>query len=88
MAQLNACVPFAGLAPGAHVEEGVVTIMLSMLPMPIPLGMEAAPLSTHQAAELITTLQCLQRCAACPPVAAAIANTTGEHHPLSASCPC
>ncbi|KAK9868448.1 hypothetical protein WJX84_004951 [Apatococcus fuscideae] len=88
MAQLNACVPFAGLAPGAHVEEGVVTIMLSMLPMPIPLGMEAAPLSTHQAAELITTLQCLQRCAACPPVAAAIANTTGAPSRVFAALSC
>lgn len=77
MAQLNACVPYYGLSPGAHVEEGVVTIMLSMLPLPIPLGSEAAPLTNRQATDLITTLQCLQRCAASLPVAAAIANTQG-----------
>ncbi len=77
MAQLNACVPFSGLSPGAHVEEGVVIIMLSMLPLPIPLGSEVAPLTNRQAADLITTLQGLQRCAASLPVAAAIANIQG-----------
>ena len=81
MAQLNACVPYAGLSPGAHVEEGIVMIMLSMLPMPLPLGAEAAPLTNRQSADLIASLQCLQRCAACLPVAAAIANTTGVPQP-------
>ena len=81
MAQLNACVPYAGLSPGAHVEEGIVIIMLSMLPMPLPLGAEAAPLTNRQSVDLIASLQCLQRCAACLPVAAAIANTTGVLRP-------
>ena len=81
MAQLNACVPCAGLSPGAHVEDSVVMIMLSMLPMPIPLGAEAAPLTSRQSADLIATLHCLQRCAACLPVASAIANTTGVPWP-------
>ena len=77
MAQLNACVPLSGLSSGAHVEESIVIIMLSMLPVPIPLGSEVAPLSNRQAADLITTLQCLQRCAASLAVAAAISHTQG-----------
>ena len=44
--EFNACVPYAGVATGAHPDETLLPALFALLPVPQALGISVAPPET------------------------------------------
>jgi hypothetical protein len=77
VAELNACIPYAGVSAGARLEDPVLTVLLSLLPLEPPAGAKPPPPTTREAIRTINVLHCLQRLATSMSVATSVLQTPG-----------
>ncbi len=77
VAELNACVPYTGVAPSARLEDPALTVLLSLLPVEPPAGADPPPPPTRDAIRTINVLHALQRLVTAHAVAAAVLQTPG-----------
>ncbi|KAK9822709.1 hypothetical protein WJX81_005943 [Elliptochloris bilobata] len=78
VAEANACLPYAGIAPPARPDEAVLVALLSLLPPPPPPDANLPPPQAREAGRTIALLQCLQRLATAGAAASSIVATPGS----------
>lgn len=83
VAEFNACVPYSGVGTLSRLEDGALSMLLSLLPAAGGLAAAATPQAAIHAIDL---LQCLQRLVSSGFVASSVVHTQGGQGTPARTC--
>ncbi|KAK9809260.1 hypothetical protein WJX72_012293 [[Myrmecia] bisecta] len=86
--EVNACIPYSGISPGARIDEPMIATVWALLPAPAGPGIALPPPVARDALQIVAVLQCLQRLASATAASSHMISTTSGGARIFAALTC